>query len=180
MNVTYNGNTFACATAYKGSDYVKLVDSTGAVVASFQGVKDFSAFTLSGGSWTSVPGVDDCTLATVSPDGSIRASSLKVCDILQLYLMSITVSASSVTSNGDGTYAANIEIPDEICAKLDSLGYLIPMVSLPHNNFYATQAGNRLVIIFLTTPTYDSDNCTMLLGAYLKADYVKEAFELVG
>lgn len=53
-NVIVCGSTYECAIAYKGPDYVRLVDSTGKLVASFEGVTDFSIFAISNGDWTNL------------------------------------------------------------------------------------------------------------------------------
>lgn len=70
--VTYNGETFSCVTALKGADYVHLLDSEGIMVAAFDGVEDFSLFTISDGDWTDPTPAHDCSIAVVGDDGVIR------------------------------------------------------------------------------------------------------------
>ena len=69
--VTVCGASYACTTAIKGTDYILLLDDSGVRVASFEGVTDFSIFSISGGSWATPKATDDCPIAVVREDGSI-------------------------------------------------------------------------------------------------------------
>lgn len=71
MTVTVCGVSYSCATALKGSDYVRLLDSAGDCVAAFDGITDFNAFAISGGSWTTPKSSAACNLAVVHEDGSV-------------------------------------------------------------------------------------------------------------
>ena len=51
--LTYLGDSFDCATAIKGDDYIHLLDENGALIVSFEGVSDFSGFNLTNGEYTS-------------------------------------------------------------------------------------------------------------------------------
>ena len=109
MNVTYNSKTFACATAYKGTDYVRLVDSTGSVVAVFQGVQDFSLFTLTDGEWTNVPEASNCSLVVMSPDGSFHKSDSKARDVAKALPNIITCRQQiDRTLVSNGSYPVNV------------------------------------------------------------------------
>ena len=81
MTVTYDGVTYTCDVALKGATYVHLVDSTGALVACFDGVSDFSLFTIADGSWTTPASADNCNVATVGEDGMLHKSDTKLCDL---------------------------------------------------------------------------------------------------
>lgn len=74
ITVTYNGKTYSCATALKGPDYVHLIQSSGKLFVAFDGVTDFSGFTLTGGSWTNVSSTDK-PLAAIGSDGKLLQSS---------------------------------------------------------------------------------------------------------
>ena len=69
--VTYNDESFTCTTALKGADYIHLLDDDGHMVATFDGVSDFSKFVISGGSWTTPSPANDCA-AVIIEDGTIE------------------------------------------------------------------------------------------------------------
>ena len=69
--VTYNETSYTCTTALKGADYIHLLDSSGAMIAAFDGVKDFSGFTITGGSWKTPTALKDSYMAVVRDDGVI-------------------------------------------------------------------------------------------------------------
>lgn len=77
----YLGNTYDCATAIKGSDYIHLLDENGVMVASFDGISNFTGFTLSNGSYTSPTADHDCYLAIIRDDGTIGKGGHKCSDI---------------------------------------------------------------------------------------------------
>lgn len=81
ITVTFNNIAHNCAVAYKGADYIHLVDSDGNMVASFDGVTDFSAFLISGGSFTTPASDDNCYIAVVREDGTIGKGGHKCSDI---------------------------------------------------------------------------------------------------
>ena len=79
--VTYLNESYECAVAFNGADYIHLVDANGDMVASFDGVTDFSGFTISGGNWTTPASNDDCYLAVIREDGTIGKGGHKCSDI---------------------------------------------------------------------------------------------------
>lgn len=81
ITVTYNDVSYECTTALKGADYIHLLDADGSCTAAFDGVMDFSAFAISGGDWTTPASADDCYLATIGEDGSIRKGGHKCSEI---------------------------------------------------------------------------------------------------
>lgn len=106
MKVTYQGKTFECATAYRGPDYVRLVDSAGLSVATFEGVRSFGYFIITDGEWTFVPEANDCDIAVISPDGAIKASGKRLCDASKVYGTFLHIGLNlrdSETIDWDGT-----------------------------------------------------------------------------
>lgn len=87
--VTFLGESYECATALKGADYIHLLDANGDMTAAFDGVTDFSLFGISGGSFTTPTAESDCYLAVVKDDGTTGKGGHKCCDL--------------VTKNGDQT-----------------------------------------------------------------------------
>lgn len=71
--VIFNGVAIQCAVALKGSDFIHLLDDAGVSVASFDGVIDFTAFTIQDGSWTSATPDNECPIAVIRPGGAIRS-----------------------------------------------------------------------------------------------------------
>lgn len=79
--VTYQGTSYECHKAFKGSNYIHLVDAAGHLTVAFDGVNDFSLFSISGGSWTTPTETSNCYLAVMRIDGTIAKSSIRACDI---------------------------------------------------------------------------------------------------
>lgn len=52
MIVQFLNENYECAKAVKGADYIHLFDANGNCIASFDGISDFSLFTIDGGEWT--------------------------------------------------------------------------------------------------------------------------------
>lgn len=84
MTVTFLDKTYECSTAIKGSDYVHLLDGAGLMIVSFECVKNFSLFKLSGGYWTEITNYDDCPIAVIAPDGTIKKGSRKCSEVGEL------------------------------------------------------------------------------------------------
>ena len=77
----YKDDTFECVTAIKGDDYIRLLDKNGIMVASFEGITDFSEFSLSGGAYTSPTADHDCHIAVIRDDGTIGKGGHTCADI---------------------------------------------------------------------------------------------------
>lgn len=78
--VTYLGESYSCSVALKGADYIHLLDDGGYLIAAFDGITDFSGFSISG-SWTVPASDDDCYLAVIREDGTIGKGSHKCSDV---------------------------------------------------------------------------------------------------
>ena len=72
MNIIVFGeNSYECARAVKGVDYIKLYDENNNIIVAFYGISDFSAFTLQEGEWEQ--GVSTETVAAdASVDGEVN------------------------------------------------------------------------------------------------------------
>lgn len=79
--VMYQGTSYECSKAFKGSNYIHLVDASGHLTVAFDGVNDFSVFSISDGSWTTPTNDTECCLAVMRKDGTIAKSSIRACDI---------------------------------------------------------------------------------------------------
>lgn len=51
MTVYAHEEPFECAKAVKGEDFIRLYDEGGNTIAAFEGVSDFSAYTIDDGEW---------------------------------------------------------------------------------------------------------------------------------
>ena len=80
--VTFLGEIYECTTALKGADYIHLLDENGDMTAAFDGVTNFEAFTISGGSWVTPTAAGDCYLAVVQDDGTVGKGGHKCCDVV--------------------------------------------------------------------------------------------------
>lgn len=90
--ITYLGESYNCATALKGSDYIHLLDSNGEMIAAFDGISNFSAFSITNGDWTSPTPEKDCYVAVVKDDGTMGQGNHKCSDIL-----TVTSTAAAAT-----------------------------------------------------------------------------------
>lgn len=79
--VTYLGESYECSVAFRGANYIHLLDANGGMIASFDGITNFSGFTISGGSWTAPASDDDCHIAVIREDGTIGKGGHKCSDI---------------------------------------------------------------------------------------------------
>lgn len=79
--ITHLGQMYICNTALKGADYIHLLDSDGVMIAAFDGISDFSGFSIKDGDWTTPTPEDECHLAVVKDDGMIGTGSHRCCDI---------------------------------------------------------------------------------------------------
>jgi len=77
----YLGDSYGCATAIKGANYIHLLDENGVMVAAFDKISDFSKFTLENGSYTSPTADHDCYLAVIREDGTLGKGGHKCSDI---------------------------------------------------------------------------------------------------
>ena len=77
----YQGDSYDCATAIKGPDYIHLLDENGMAVVAFDHIIDFSSFTLTNGSYTSPTAVQERPVAVVRDDGAVGRSERRICDL---------------------------------------------------------------------------------------------------
>ena len=96
--VTFLGNSYPCARALMGNDYVHLLDEAGVMVTAFDGVTDFSGFAIVDGEWETPLSDDECRLAVIKEDGTIGKGSHRCCDIT--VPAQLTRGNSSVGVNG--------------------------------------------------------------------------------
>lgn len=113
MRVVYNDITYECAIAYRGSDCVRLVDSSGLVTADFRGVVNFALFTFpdEDGGFTDLPDAPTCDLSAIRPDGTIIPSGVKACQVAtkNVFLVFATTNeVSTVTLGGKEYYACSV------------------------------------------------------------------------
>lgn len=80
--VTYNDESYTCTTALKGADYIHLLDSNGNMIAAFDGITDFSGYSITDGFWTTPTPPDECCFAVVEDDGSVAKSSYRRSDFV--------------------------------------------------------------------------------------------------
>ena len=79
--VMYRDISFECETAIKGENYIHLLDAEGTMIAAFDGVSEFSAFSITDGDWVDPTPESECFLAVIKDDGSIGKGTHKCCDL---------------------------------------------------------------------------------------------------
>ena len=77
----YLGDSYDCATAIKGPDYIHLLDKNGVMVAAFDNITNFSGFTIENGGYTSPTADNNCYLTVTRDDGSFGKGDHKCSDI---------------------------------------------------------------------------------------------------
>lgn len=80
--VKYGDLSFWCDKAIKGENYLHLLDEAGEMKVAFDGIDDFSAFSITGGSWTEPTPEHECYVAVMKDDGTIGKGGHRCCDIL--------------------------------------------------------------------------------------------------
>ena len=80
--ITYLGESYDCATALKGDDYIHLLDSNGDMLAAFDGISDFSGFSITDGDWVTPTPEEDCYVAVVKDDQTMGKGGHRCSDIL--------------------------------------------------------------------------------------------------
>lgn len=94
--VNFLGISYPCARALMGNDYIHLLDERGVMVTAFDGIVDFSGFTITDGEWETPKAEDDCYLAVIKEDGSIGKGGHRCCDISKPTLLA----SGSAAPNG--------------------------------------------------------------------------------
>jgi hypothetical protein len=79
--VSYRNVTYHCSVAIKGDDYVHLMDSTGRLIAVFEGVHNFDAFSITDGDWEAPLDIGDCSVAIMRRDGIVVPGPHKCRDL---------------------------------------------------------------------------------------------------
>lgn len=79
--VTHLGQEYSCSIALKGVDYIHLLNELGQMTVAFDGVSDFSGFSITDGSWTLPTPEGECFLAVVKDDGTIGKGGHRCSDI---------------------------------------------------------------------------------------------------
>ena len=135
----YCGERFECVTAIKGNDYIHLLDENGVMSATFDGISDFSKFTLEDGSYTAPTADHDCYLAVIRDDGTIgrgghRCSELSELkfrvDLISNNLATITVTVKTASGTGiGGVQVTNVFDEFGVTVSTDSNGVASGYVS---------------------------------------------------
>lgn len=79
--VTHFDKEYSCTTAIKGGDYVHLLNENGKMIVAFDGVTDFSSFSISEGTWKTPTPEHECCLAVVKDDGMMGKGGHKCSDV---------------------------------------------------------------------------------------------------
>lgn len=101
-----------CAVAIKGNDYIHLLDETGTMVARFDGITDFSGFTLENGSYTDPTDDHDCYIAVIRDDGTIGKGGHKCSDIGKNDGLVIKSLGEGLTLDESGELSVTIDYDD--------------------------------------------------------------------
>ena len=112
LTLKYLDAVIECAVAIKGSDYIHLLDESGKMVACFDGVSDFSQFTLEGGEYTDPTEDHDCYIAVIRDDGTIGKGGHRCSDIG--VGLTIKELGTGLSLSEDGTLFISLANGDEV------------------------------------------------------------------
>ena len=76
MIVKFLDTIYECSKAVKGSDYIRLFDANGNCIASFEGISDFSLFTIDGGEWSTPEPTQEERIAELEAQNEMLMSCL--------------------------------------------------------------------------------------------------------
>ena len=105
--LTYQGITYECSRVIKGSNYIRLLDATGSMIAAFDGVVNFANFELSGCSFEEPTPDHDCFVAVIRDDGTVAKGSHRCSAIANVLRTNLSVPASGWSDTAPYTQAIN-------------------------------------------------------------------------
>lgn len=132
ITVTYLGTDYTCEVAIKGTDYIHLVDADGCMTTAFESITDFTAFTISGGDFTSAADHNDCYVAVVREDGTIAKGGHKCGAIAPSQATALPESGTALVDN------TMYIIPAE--SAVDTYVFTPPTTGWCHGSFYTGTA----------------------------------------
>lgn len=138
MTLTYCGTTYTCATAVKCEEdnYIKLYDSNGTEIASFDNISDYSDFVLSGGSFVAPC---DCTFPIPLSAYAIGAK---------------TISSNEWILGGDSRYYFAIE-SDLISANTATCDIILYFADGTELEYTAEQEAGKITLYTESAPLVD-------------------------
>ncbi len=161
--VTYNNESFTCTTALKGEDYIHLLDASGNMITAFDGVVDFSGFSISDGDWTSPTDVDLCSIAVIEDDGTIGRSSFKPSDIAKAGdITPESIGAASLDSDGKVKSAQTCATIKEVSAAAYTL------TAADAGKFLMTRNANEASQTYTITVPDDAANTVFPVGTEIE------------
>lgn len=152
--LTYLGESITCTTALKGADYIHLLDDNGCMIAAFDGVSDFSGFTLTDGDYTTPVDHNDCYIAVIREDGSVAKGGHKCRDITPTEVTELPESGTELADNA--VYVISSEAP------VDTYVFTPPTSGWCHGIFYTGTTPNITFASgsFLSeAPDFDPSTC---------------------
>lgn len=130
--LTYLNTEYVCDTAIKGTDYIHLVDAEGCMIAAFDGITDFSAFSISDGDFTDAMDHNDCYVAVIREDGTVAKGGHKCRDIAPVQVAELPESGTALAD--DALYVIPAEAP------VDTYVFAPPASGWCHGTFYTGTA----------------------------------------
>lgn len=160
ITVTFLDETYECTTALKGSDYIHLLDSDGGMVASFDGVTDFSDFEISNGEWTTPMSEHDCHVAIIREDGTIAKGAHTCKELWEGHIgekMELKISGKSAdfTAEADSLYLIVADgntyilyVGDVYGSPCSTVGVNYPFIEMIFCHYHQSKASTTGSLIF--------------------------------
>lgn len=107
----YLDRSYDCTTAIKGDDYIRLLDSNGCLVASFDGISDFSVFELESGNYTTPTPDHECHVAVIRDDGTLAKGGHK-CNSIVSKSKQTTLVIGKTWAGSTAPYTQTLKVSD--------------------------------------------------------------------
>ena len=159
--VTYNINEeYSCAKAIKGPDYIHLLDEFNILIVAFDGIVDFSLFSIADGEWCIPVSDDDCFVAVVREDGTVATGSHRCRDIgTSTKSCSVVLPTDSWDKLQDGTFRYVCDVPGTTPTSHVTITALTNKLFV--YNYLVVSAGEDVIYFFCGAPP--SAECELLI-----------------
>ena len=110
LTLKFMDESFDCATAIKGDNYIHLLNGDGKMIAAFDNITDFSEFTLENGAYTEPAADHDCYVAVVRDDGTLGKGGHKCSKIASKSTKTTATISSTGWSGSSAPYTKTLSI----------------------------------------------------------------------
>ena len=107
--VKFLGESYECAKAIKGDDYIHLLDTNDDLIVAFDGIVSFDGFAIENGAWTAPMPDGLCHVVVMREDGTYAKGSHRCSDIARpMNLLDNSDFRNPVNQRGAGSYTGMV------------------------------------------------------------------------